>query len=82
MVNYYCDGIRVSEDGLVFCAMGAGLDVLDEEGMTQGRIRTQSKSEDPAAVNTAFCDMKELWVVGRGGIWRITGIKEELRREW
>lgn len=75
-VNYYCDGVRVSRGGLVFGAMGDGVGVLDEEGMTLGRIRTKNELEDPAAVNIAFRDKGGLWVVERGGVWKVTGIRE------
>ncbi|KAH7370458.1 hypothetical protein BKA65DRAFT_532092 [Rhexocercosporidium sp. MPI-PUGE-AT-0058] len=80
-VNYYCDGVRVSRSGLVWCAMGDGVDVLDEE-KTLGRIRTRSELERHLAVNLAFGREGELWVVGRGGVWSVTGIREELRSEW
>jgi len=36
------------------------------------------------AVNIAFGGEggKDMWIVGRGGVWVVKGVREELTREW
>lgn len=54
-ISYYCDGVRVSRSGLVFCAAADGVDVIEpKSGATLGRIRTGGGSY--LAVNIAFED--------------------------
>jgi sugar lactone lactonase YvrE len=79
-ISYYCDGVRVSKRGLVFCATADGVDVIEpKSGITLGRIRIGGGSY--VAVNIAFED-HILWIVGKGGVWKVSQIKELLRRDW
>lgn len=79
-ISYYCDGVRVSRSGLVFCAAADGVDVIEpKSGATLGRIRTGGGSY--LAVNIAFED-HVMWIVGKGGVWKVSGIKELLSRTW
>ncbi|KAF7185805.1 hypothetical protein HII31_12907 [Pseudocercospora fuligena] len=79
-ISYYCDGVRVSKHGYVFCATGDGVDVIEpENGYTLGRIRVGRSGG--LAVNVAFED-HVLWIVGRGGVWKVSGMKEQLKRDW
>ncbi|KFY63799.1 hypothetical protein V496_03683 [Pseudogymnoascus sp. VKM F-4515 (FW-2607)] len=69
-ISYYCDGVRVSRSGLVFCAAADGVDVIEpKSGATLGRIRTGGGRY--LAVNIAFED-HVMWIVGKGGVWKGT----------
>ncbi|KAI7366816.1 hypothetical protein KC354_g3871 [Hortaea werneckii] len=79
-ISYYCDGLRVSGGGLVFCAANDGVEVIDPvEGLTLGRVRTGGGENQ--AVNIALDD-HTLWIVGKGGVWKVSGIRECLSRDW
>ncbi|KAH6708932.1 hypothetical protein BKA61DRAFT_645872 [Leptodontidium sp. MPI-SDFR-AT-0119] len=80
-ISYYCDGVRVSKNGLIWCAAGDGVDVIDKDGKTLGRVRVGGGDRLSAAVNIAF-EEHVLWVVGRGGVWKVSGIEEVLQRYW
>lgn len=81
-ISYYCDGVRVSRNGYVFCAAGDGVDIIEPlEGATLGRIRVAGTDPTTMAVNVAFQD-HTLWIVGHGGVWKVSGIKELLTRKW
>lgn len=81
-ISYYCDGVRVSRYGYVFCAAGDGVDVIEPlNGATLGRIRVAGTDPNTLAVNIAFQD-HTLWIVGHGGVWKVTGIREVLTRKW
>jgi hypothetical protein len=63
---------------LVFCAAGDGVDIIEpENGITLGIIRVGG---DYVAVNIVFDD-HTLWIVGKGGVWKVSGI-EFLARKW
>lgn len=79
-ISYYYDGVRVSKNRLVFCANGDGVDVIEPlDGRTLGRIRTDGGTY--ITVNLAFQD-HALWIVGKGGVWTVTGVVENLERGW
>lgn len=70
----------MSRHGLVFCATADGVDVIEPKGgATLGRIRTGGS--DYLAVDIAFED-HVLWIVGKGGVWKVSGIAELLTRSW
>jgi hypothetical protein len=75
-IEYFYDGIRASCSGLIFGAGGEVVDVLDPElGLTLGSIRMGGKGNDP--VNIVF-GKHEMWVVGKGGVWHVKNIRENL----
>ncbi|KPI39293.1 uncharacterized protein AB675_5222 [Cyphellophora attinorum] len=77
-IQYFYDGIRVSESGLIFGAGGEVVEVIDpESGWTLGSIRFGGGGNDP--VNVVLGE-HELWVVGKGGVWHVKDVKETLRR--
>ncbi|KAL6918616.1 hypothetical protein FSST1_010111 [Fusarium sambucinum] len=77
-IAFVYDGIKVSKNGWVFAGSGNGVDVIDPRtGETLGAIRVGGGNY--IAVNVAFGE-KELWIVGAGGIWHVTGFKEILAR--
>ncbi|RDW78829.1 SMP-30/gluconolactonase/LRE family protein [Aspergillus mulundensis] len=79
-ISYFYDGIRVSRKGWIFCGAGDGVDVIDPEtGFTLGTIRVGGGQN--LAVSVAF-GRNELWIVGRGGVWHVKGIRERLDRDW
>lgn len=79
-ISYYNDGVRVSRNGYVFGAAGDGVDIIEpEDGITLGRIRVGGSSN--LAINVAFED-HTLWIVGKGGVWRVSNIREQLARDW
>lgn len=79
-ISYYNDGVRVCKSGYVFGAVGDGVDVIEpENGITLGRIRVGGSPN--LAINVAFDD-HTLWIVGKGGVWRVANIAEHLAREW
>lgn len=81
-ISYYCDGVRVSRYGYVFCGAGDGVDIIEPvNGATLGRIRVAGTDPNVLAVNIAFQD-HTLWIVGHGGVWRVSGIREMLTRKW
>lgn len=56
------------------------MDVIDPvSGLTLGTIRVGGGEN--LAVNLAFGE-HELWIVGRGGVWHVSGIQERLDRTW
>lgn len=64
----------------MFSAAADGADVIEpKSGATLGRIRTGGGSN--VAVNIAFED-HVMWIVGKGGVWKVSGIKEMLTRTW
>ncbi|KAF2193954.1 calcium-dependent phosphotriesterase [Zopfia rhizophila CBS 207.26] len=79
-ISYFYDGIRASRNGYLFAGAGDGVDVIDSrDGMTLGTIRVGGGEN--LAVSVAF-GVHELWIVGRGGVWHVDGVKERLDREW
>lgn len=79
-ISYFYDGVRVSRNGWIFAGAGDGVDVIDpESGYTLGTIRVGGG--DNLAVSLAF-GKNELWIVGRGGVWHVRGVKDRLDREW
>lgn len=77
--NFY-DGVRISRNGWVFAATGDGVEVLDPNtGISLGSIRVGGTGG--RAVNIAFGE-HEMWIVGYGGVWHLTGVKERLDRDW
>ncbi|KAL2867475.1 SMP-30/gluconolactonase/LRE family protein [Aspergillus lucknowensis] len=79
-ISYFYDGVRVSRNGWIFCGAGDGVDVIDpQSGFTLGTIRVGGGEN--LAVSLAF-GQNELWIVGRGGVWHVKGIRERLDREW
>lgn len=80
-MSYYYDGIRASKNGYIFgCAREQRVDVIDpRSGLILGTIRVGGGQN--GAVNVAF-GTHEMWIVGRGGVWHVYGIKEELARDW
>lgn len=79
-IAYFYDGIRVSRNGYIFAGAGDGVDVIDPvSGLTLGTIRVGGGEN--LAVNLAFGE-HELWIVGRGGVWHVSGIQERLDRTW
>jgi hypothetical protein len=79
-ISYFYDGIRASKNGYLFAGAGDGVDVIDPvDGLTLGTIRVGGG--EAVAVSVAFGE-NELWIVGRGGVWRVSNVKEELARDW
>ena len=79
-ISYFYDGVRVSRNGYVFGAAGDGVDVIHPvTGLTLGSIRLGGGLN--VAVNVAF-GKHEMWIVGKGGVWHVDGIKERLDRSW
>ncbi|KAL4734486.1 hypothetical protein BDV11DRAFT_212738 [Aspergillus similis] len=79
-VSYFYDGVRVSRNGWIFCGAGDGVDVIDpDSGSTLGTIRVGGGEN--LAVSLAF-GPNELWIVGRGGVWHVKGIRDRLDRKW
>ncbi|KAK7422158.1 hypothetical protein QQZ08_009626 [Neonectria magnoliae] len=77
-ISFVYDGVRVSKNGWAFAGAGNGLDVLDPRtGLTLGTIRVGGGNY--VAVNSAL-GQNELWIVGSGGIWHVTGLRETLTR--
>ncbi|KAL4909502.1 hypothetical protein BDW74DRAFT_174704 [Aspergillus multicolor] len=79
-ISYFYDGIRVSRNGWIFCGAGDGVDVIDPEtGFMLGTIRVGGGQN--LAVSVAF-GRNELWIVGRGGVWHVRGVRDRLDRFW
>ncbi|KAF3012868.1 hypothetical protein E8E14_011196 [Neopestalotiopsis sp. 37M] len=79
-ISYFYDGIRVARNGYIFAGAGDGVDVIDPlTGLTLGTIRVGGGEN--LAVTLAFGE-HELWIVGRGGVWHVSGIQERLDRTW
>lgn len=79
-MQYFYDGVRVSRNGWIFGAGGEVVDVLDpESGLVLGSIRLGGGGNDP--VNVVFGD-HEMWIVGKGGVWEVSGIQKRLSKEW
>ncbi|KAJ4360986.1 uncharacterized protein N0V89_001555 [Didymosphaeria variabile] len=79
-ISYFYDGLRASRSGLLFAGAGDGVDVIDPvDGLTLGTIRVGGG--DNLAVSMTFGE-HELWIVGRGGMWRVSNIAERLDRDW
>lgn len=79
-IYYVHDGVRVSRNGYVFTGTGEGVDVIDPvTGLTLGSIRVGGGSAN--AVNLAF-GQHELWIVGAGGVWHVSGVVDRLDRDW
>jgi sugar lactone lactonase YvrE len=79
-MQYFYDGIRVSSGGgYIWGAGGEVVDVVDPaSGWTLGSIRFGGGGNDP--VNLVFGE-HEIWVVGKGGVWHVEGVKERLATE-
>ncbi|KAA8650885.1 SMP-30/gluconolactonase/LRE family protein [Aspergillus tanneri] len=79
-ISFVYDGVRASRNGWIFAGAGNGVDVLDPEtGLALGTIRVGGGNY--VAVNTALGE-NELWIVGAGGVWHVTGIRETLARDF
>jgi gluconolactonase len=79
-ISYFYDGLRASRSGLLFAGAGDGVDVIDPvDGLALGTIRVGGGEN--IAVSVTFGE-HELWIVGRGGLWRVSNIAERLDREW
>jgi hypothetical protein len=79
-ISYFYDGIRASKNGYLFAGAGDGVDVIDPvDGLTLGTIRVGGGEN--LAVSMSF-GKHELWIVGRGGVWHVSAVKEELARDW
>jgi gluconolactonase len=77
-IAFVYDGIKVSKNGWVFAGSGNGVDVIDPRtGEAVGVIRVGGG--DYIAVNVVFVG-KDLWIVGAGGVWQVTGFTETLAR--
>ncbi|KAF2807536.1 NHL repeat-containing protein [Mytilinidion resinicola] len=75
-ITYFYDGIRVSNEGWIFCGAGHGVDIIDPEtGLALGSIRVGGGKN--VAVSLAF-GFHEFWIVGQGGVWHVSGIKPAL----
>lgn len=79
-IAYFYDGLRVSRNGWIFGGAGQGVDIVHPvTGLTLGTIRVGGGLN--VAVNMAFGE-HEMWIVGKGGVWHVQGIKERLDRPW
>ncbi|KAF2102264.1 hypothetical protein NA57DRAFT_64799 [Rhizodiscina lignyota] len=79
-IAYYYDGLRVSRNGWIFGGAGQSVDIIHPvTGLTLGSIRVGGGLN--VAVNVAF-GKHEMWIVGKGGVWHVKGIKERLDRTW
>lgn len=79
-ISYIYDGVRVSRNGWIFAGAGEGVDVIDPDtGLTLGTLHVGGGQS--VAVNVAFGE-HEMWVVGKGGVWHVSGISERLDRTW
>lgn len=79
-ISYFYDGVRASGGGWVFAGAGDGVDVVSPtDGVTLGTIRVGGGAN--LAVAVALGE-HELWVVGRGGVWYVEGVRERLGRDW
>ncbi|KAL2202217.1 hypothetical protein CC79DRAFT_1345291 [Sarocladium strictum] len=78
-ISYFYDGIRASRSGLLFAGAGDGVDVIDPvDGSTLGIIRVGGGEN--LAVSMTF-GKHDLWIVGRGGLWKVSNIAERLDRK-
>lgn len=79
-ISYFYDGIRASKNRYLFAGAGDGIDVIDPvSGLTLGTIRVGGGEN--LAVSVAFGN-HEMWIVGRGGVWHVSGVQEPLARDW
>lgn len=79
-IYYIHDGVRVSRNGYVISGIREGVDLMDPvTGRTLGAIHVGGGQT--TAVNLAFGG-HELWIVGGGGIWQVSGIRGRLARDW
>lgn len=77
-ISFVYDGVRVSKNGWILAGAGNGLDILDPRtGLALGTIRVGGGNY--VAVNSVL-GQNELWIVGAGGIWHVTGVRETLAR--
>ena len=75
-ISHFYDSIRASKNGYIFAGAGDGVDVVDpEDGLTLGTIRVGGG----VAVSLSL-GKHEMWVVGKGGVWHVSGVKEQLAR--
>ena len=66
----------MSREGWIFTGAGGGVDVVDpDSGIKLGSIRVEAGGN--LAVSMVFGN-HEMWIVGRGGVWRVSGIKARL----
>ncbi|KAF1834784.1 hypothetical protein BDW02DRAFT_621038, partial [Decorospora gaudefroyi] len=79
-ISYFYDGVRVSKKGYIFAGAGDGVDVIDlVDGLTLGTIRVGGGGN--LAVSLSLGE-HEMWIVGRGGVWHVSGVEEALARDW
>ncbi|OAG12852.1 gluconolactonase [Paraphaeosphaeria sporulosa] len=65
------DGLKVSREGLLLTGAGRGVDVIDDVGRLLFRIQTNYTVQNFAFVGE---DLRELWIMGNGGISRVRGL--------
>ena len=65
------DGLKVSREGYVLTGTGSSVEVLDPEGELLLSIQTNYTAVN---MNWAGQDLDELWIVGFGGVSRVTGL--------
>jgi sugar lactone lactonase YvrE len=71
------DGLKVTREGLVLTGSGTGVDVIDDVGQLLFRIQTNYTVQNFAFVGN---ELKELWIMGNGGISRIRGLNIQGQR--
>ena len=69
--NWMPDGLKVSREGYILTATGTSVDVLDAEGELLMSIPTNFTAVN---LNWAGRELDELWIVGLGGVSRVTGL--------
>lgn len=77
-VSYYCDAVRVTKGGYVLCATGDGVDFVDPKtGKDLGRVRIGGGQNLSVSLT---CSNHTMWIVGKGGAWKVSGIREHLSK--
>ncbi|KAL5394838.1 hypothetical protein PMIN06_009027 [Paraphaeosphaeria minitans] len=66
--SWVSDGLKVSREGLLLTGAGTGIDVIDDVGKMLFRIQTNYTVQNFAFVGD---DLRELWIMGNGGISRV-----------
>jgi sugar lactone lactonase YvrE len=69
--NWLPDGLKASREGYILTGTGTSVDVLDAEGELLMSIPTNFTAVN---INWAGKDLEELWIVGVGGVSRVTGL--------
>ena len=63
------DGLKVARNGYLVTGAGNGVDILDERGILLVTIKTNYTAVN---ANWAGKDFEDLWIVGFGGVSKIT----------